>query len=109
VQQEARRTIEQANSELLVMAELERLDRQKEAIQARRQAAEERRAAEARRLAEERRAAAARALIPAPATSEENGRRLLDTGPIFERALSLGARTLRTVTGRPPAREAVSG
>jgi hypothetical protein len=104
VQQEARRTIEEANAELLVMAELERLERQKEAIQARRRAAEERRAAEARRA--EARAAEARAAIPEPATSEENARRLLDTGPIFERALSFGAKTLRTVTRRPADREA---
>jgi pyruvate-formate lyase len=105
VQQEARRTVEEANAELLVMAELERLERQKEAIQARQRAAEERRAAEARRA--EARAAEARAAIPEPATSEENARRLLDTGPIFERALSLGARTLRTVTRRAE-RETVS-
>jgi len=124
VEQDARRTIEQARNEVLVMAELERLERQKEAIQERQRVAEERlararaereeaRAAEERRAEAARRAAAAAARIQGvvmeePLAAEENVRRPWDTGPIFIAARNAAVRTLRTVTGRTPERESLS-
>jgi septal ring factor EnvC (AmiA/AmiB activator) len=100
MQQEARRTVEQAEQELLVMAEQERVDRQKEAVLARRDArlmqAERERAAAAARAAAEQRAAEQRAMAVPEPTTEETLRRPWDTGPIR----GLAARTLRTVTRR---------
>jgi hypothetical protein len=109
VQQEARTTIESAQAELYVMAELERVDRQKEAVLARKRAAEAR--AEEARLAEVRAAearAAARAAAEARAAEAavaaevagEEPRRIWDTGPI--RGLAAG---LRSVTRRAGERE----
>jgi hypothetical protein len=74
------------------MAEKERVDRQKEAILARRRTA----------LAE----VAARTQVPqqtpaAPADVEEPSRAMWDTGPIRELARNAAARTVRTVRRRP--------
>src|SRR5438094_4445937 len=68
VQQQARTTIESAQAELYVMAELERVDRQKEVVRARKRAAEMR-AEEARQaeLAASEARAAARAAAEARA------------------------------------------
>jgi hypothetical protein len=100
LQQESRRTVEQAEQELLVMAEQERVDRQKEAVLARRQArlalAEERAAAAAR---EERRLAA-----PVAAVEDEQVRRSWDTGPILGLARNAAVRTVRSVRRRPSER-----
>jgi hypothetical protein len=86
MQQQSRRTVAEAKEELLVMAEQERLDRQKAAIRARHLAA----LAAAQMEAEE---AARPAPQPAPGV-EEPGRQLWDTGPI--RLARTAARTLRT-------------
>ncbi len=88
--QESRKTVAIAKEELLVMAEKERVDRQKEAILARRRAA----------LAE----VAARTQAPAaqvPAAVEEPSRPIFDTGPIRELARNAAIRTVRTVRRRP--------
>ncbi|MCW2579415.1 MAG: conserved rane protein of unknown function [Blastococcus sp.] len=88
--QESRKTVAQAKEELLVMAEKERVDRQKEAILARRRGA----------LAE----LAARTAQPAPtgpAEVEEPSRPMWDTGPIRELARNAASRTVRTVLRRP--------
>jgi Domain of unknown function (DUF4407) len=91
--QESRKTVAIAKEELLVMAEKERVDRQKEAILARRRAA----------IAD----LAARAEAPrqAPAASAESlpepRRREWDTGPIRDLARNAAARTVRTVLRRP--------
>jgi hypothetical protein len=91
LQQGSRREVAQAKEELLVLAEKERLERQKEAILAR------------------RRSALAAAAAPAgdePADEAPNvivQRPLIDTGPIAELARS-GVRTLRSVRRRPPER-----
>ena len=81
-----------AKEELLVMAEKERVDRQKEAISARRRAA----------LAE----VAARTQAPAqapvvPEAAAEPARQMWDTGPIRELARNAAIRTVRTVRRRP--------
>lgn len=115
IEQQARETVEQARNEILVMAELERLERQKEAIQERQRQAEERLAKaraqrdEARRL-ERIRFAAAAAARPAPVEEslDDGVRRPWDTGPIFTAARNAAVRTLRTVTGRAADREAAS-
>jgi hypothetical protein len=86
MQQQSRRTVAEAKEELLVMAEQERLDRQKAAIRARHLAA----LAAAQVEAEE---AARPAPQPAPPV-EEPARQLWDTGPI--RLARSAARTLRT-------------
>jgi hypothetical protein len=101
VQQQARTTIEAAQAELYVMAELERVDRQKEVVRARKRAAEMR-AEEARQaeLAASEARAAARAAAEARAAeaaiaAELNGeppRKLWDTGPIRGLAGLLGSR-----------------
>ncbi|SNR56003.1 DUF4407 domain-containing protein [Blastococcus mobilis] len=90
--QESRRTVAQAKEELLVMAEKERVDRQKEAILARRRAA----------LTE----VAARTQVPqqAPVVADapaEPARQMWDTGPIRELARNAAIRTVRTVRRRP--------
>ena len=89
--QESRRTVAIAKEELLVMAEKERVDRQKEALLARRRAA----------LAE---VAARREQPAAPAAPEvpaEPARQMWDTGPIRELARNAAVRTVRTVRRRP--------
>jgi hypothetical protein len=91
LQQDSRREVAQAKEELLVLAEKERLDRQKEAILARR-----------------RPAAVA---VPTPAEPVEDApntaaaRAVWDTGPIFELARNAAVRTVRTVRRRPADRE----
>ncbi len=84
LQQQSRRTVAEAKEELLVMAEQERLDRQKAAIRARHLAV----LAQAQVAAEE----AARP-APQPAPVEEPARPLWDTGPI--RLARTAARTMR--------------
>ncbi|WP_324278389.1 DUF4407 domain-containing protein [Blastococcus brunescens] len=90
--QESRRTVAIAKEELLVMAEKERVDRQKEAILARRKAA----------LAEV--AARTQAGVQAPVAAEapsEAARQMWDTGPIRELARNAAIRTVRSVRRRP--------
>jgi hypothetical protein len=85
--QESRKTVAMAKEELLVMAEKERVDRQKEAILARRRAA-----------------IAAPEPVQAPAApvaSAEPPRQMWDTGPIRDLARNAAARTVRTVWRRP--------
>jgi hypothetical protein len=87
--QESRKTVAMAKEELLVMAEKERVDRQKQAILARRRAA----------LAD---LPVARPEQPAPAeTLPEPRRREWDTGPIRDLARNAAARTVRSVRRRP--------
>jgi hypothetical protein len=88
--QESRKTVAIAKEELLVMAETERVDRQKEALLARRRAA----------IAE---LVAPRADAPAPSAPvvEEPSRQLWDTGPIRELARNAAVRTVRSVRRRP--------
>jgi hypothetical protein len=99
LQQEARRTVEQAQTELLVMAEQERVDRQKEAVKARRRA----------RLAAE---ALARAVPPAPEVrpagdaGEDAVRRPWETSPGLRLARSAAARTVRPLRRRSAERTA---
>ncbi|MGY2082307.1 DUF4407 domain-containing protein [Blastococcus sp. SYSU DS0539] len=97
--QESRRTVAQAKEELLVLAEKERVDRQKEAILARRRAAlaEVAARAEASRIERERQVEPA----PAEAAVAEEPRQLWDTGPIRELARSAAVRTVRSVRRRP--------
>ena len=71
-----------------MLAEKERVDRQKEAILARRRAA----------LAE---VAAPQAAPAAAERSAEPSRPIWDTGPILELARSAAVRTVRTVRRRP--------
>jgi hypothetical protein len=88
--QESRKTVAMAKEELLVMAEKERVDRQKEAILARRRAA----------IAD----LAAPKPVQAPAApvaSAEPPRQMWDTGPIRDLARNAAARTVRTVWRRP--------
>ncbi|SDF07159.1 protein of unknown function [Blastococcus aurantiacus] len=97
LQQSARVEVEQAVQDLLVLAEKERVDKQKEQVLARRRA----------RLAA---AVAARESgeIPAPRTEssvEDTGRRMWDTGPIIGLAREAASRTVRTMRRRPDARE----
>jgi hypothetical protein len=84
MQQQTRREVERAQQELLILAEKERVDRQKEAVLARRRA----------RL----QLAAQERLIPAevqpPVEDDEPVRRPWDTGPIFEAAKNV-VRSLR--------------
>jgi len=85
LQQDSRREVAQAKEELLVLAEKERLERQKEAILAR------------------RRAAFAEAAPPSPnvvMTAEPAPRAIFDTGPIVDLARS----AVRSVRRRPPER-----
>lgn len=89
LQQGSRREVAEAKEELLVLAEKERLDRQKEAILARRRPAP----------------------VEVPAVESEDvpnvavARPIWDTGPIFELARSAAVRTVRTVRRRPNDRE----
>ena len=97
LQQSARLEVEQAQQELLVMAEKERVDRQKEQVLARRRA---------RLAAAVAQRAAADAEVPVPRTeSDEPGRRPWDTGPILGLARTAASRTVRTIRRRPDARE----
>ena len=92
LQQEARREVEEAQTELLVMAERDRVERQKEALRARRRRAVVQAAAQVQQPAQ-------------PAQYEENtGRRMWDTGPIVGLARNAAARTVRSVTRRPSTR-----
>ena len=97
LQQSARVEVEQAVQDLLVLAEKERVDKQKEQVLARRRA----------RLAA---AVAARETgeVPTPRTEsslEDTGRRMWDTGPIIGLAREAASRTVRTMRRRPDARE----
>ncbi|MGY2065592.1 DUF4407 domain-containing protein [Blastococcus sp. SYSU DS0619] len=92
--QESRRTVAQAKEELLVLAEKERVDRQKEAILARRRAAL---AEVAARVERERQVEPA----PVEPVVGEEPRQLWDTGPIRELARSAAVRTVRSVRRRP--------
>ncbi len=90
LQQESRREVAQAKEELLVLAEKERLERQKEQILARRRPAPVQ-------------------VAPAPAAGpsvadELPPRAIFDTGPIVELARTAAARTVRSVRRRPPER-----
>ncbi len=87
--QESRKTVAKAKEELLVMAEKERVDRQKEALLARRRAA----------LTD---LAGPRVAAPAePAGTAEPSRQMWDTGPIRELARNAAVRTVRSVRRRP--------
>jgi hypothetical protein len=90
LQKESRLTVAAAREEMLVMAEQERIDRQKQTIIARREAAEAAAAAEraAAVRAAERAAAAAEALAP----SAVETLRPWDTGPMRLARTVLGAR-----------------
>ena len=87
LQQQARRTVEQAQNELLVLAEKERVDRQKDAVLARRRL----------RIAQQ-------TVPPSPEVQEaareantaDTGRQLWDTGPL-RLARSAAGRTVRSV------------
>ena len=89
--QESRLTVAKAKEELLVMAEQERVDRQKQAVMARRRAA----------LAD---VVAGR---PVDTSSEAPAEpsRMWDTGPIRELARNAAVRTVRSVRRRPADRE----
>ncbi|MGY1813309.1 DUF4407 domain-containing protein [Blastococcus sp. SYSU D00820] len=96
LQKQSRLEVAQAREELLVMAEMERVDRQKEVIRARQ------RAALAAMAAAEAGPATA-PVVPAPAAPvDEGGRPLWDTGPI--RLARTAARTVRTARRRPTER-----
>jgi Domain of unknown function (DUF4407) len=97
--QDSRRTVAQAKEELLVLAEKERVDRQKEAILARRRTAL---AEVAARVERERQPPAAPAAADEPA---EEAVRMWDTGPIRELARNAAVRTVRSVRRRPADRE----
>jgi len=88
--QESRLTVAKAKEELLVMAEQERVDRQKQAVMARRRAA----------LAD---VVAGRPVDVSPETPEPS--RMWDTGPIRELARNAAVRTVRSVRRRPADRE----
>jgi hypothetical protein len=87
--QESRLTVAKAKEELLVMAEQERVDRQKQAVIAR------------------RRAALADVVAGRPVAVEETSEpsRMWDTGPIRELARNAAVRTVRSVRRRPVDRE----
>ncbi|MGY1915893.1 DUF4407 domain-containing protein [Blastococcus sp. SYSU DS0973] len=92
--QESRRTVAQAKEELLVLAEKERVDRQKEAILTRRRAALAEVAARAERERQVEQSPAEPAVVEEP-------RQMWDTGPIRELARSAAVRTVRSVRRRP--------
>lgn len=89
--QESRLTVAKAKEELLVMAEQERVDRQKQAVMARRRAA----------LADVVAGRSVDTSAEAPAESS----RMWDTGPIRELARNAAVRTVRSVRRRPVERE----
>ncbi len=100
MQKESRLTVAAAREEMLVMAEKERIDRQKAAIVSRREAAEA--AVRAERAAAVRAAELAAAAPAAEPTPE--GLRPWDTGPILGLARNAAVRTVRSVRRRPPER-----
>ena len=91
LQQGSRREVAQAKEELLVLAEMERLERQKEAILARRRPAPP--------------PAPAADAEPAEAPNVAAVRPMWDTGPIRELARNAAVRTVRSVRRRPAERE----
>ncbi|WP_409331892.1 DUF4407 domain-containing protein [Trujillonella humicola] len=98
LQKRSRLEIAQAQEELLVLAEKERVDRQKEAVLARRRTALA--AAAAAAAARQQPAAPAPAPAEAPAAGGDDPLRALwDTGPI--RLARSAARTVRTARRRP--------
>jgi hypothetical protein len=113
MQQETRRSVEAAQQELYVMAERERVDRQRYQVEARARAAEAE--ASARRIAQEQAAQRRVAELLAAgdreaerasaAALDEPNRRLFDTGPILGLARNAAVRTVRTVTRRAAERE----
>ncbi|WNV74140.1 DUF4407 domain-containing protein [Geodermatophilus sp. DSM 44513] len=91
MQRDSRLAVAAAREELLVMAERERIDRQKSAILARREAAEA--AARIERAAAVRAAERAAAMAQAPAEVAPEGLRPWDTGPMrLARMLGSGRR-----------------
>jgi hypothetical protein len=90
--QESRLTVAKAKEELLVLAEHERVDRQKQAVIAR------------------RRAALADVVAGRPVVAEEAAEpsRMWDTGPIRELARNAAVRTVRSVRRRPADRESAA-
>jgi hypothetical protein len=90
--QESRLTVAKAKEELLVMAEQERVDRQKQAVIARRRAA----------LAD---VVAGRPVSTTTEESTSESSRMWDTGPIRELARNAAVRTVRSVRRRPADRE----
>jgi hypothetical protein len=100
LQMDARRQVERAQAELLVMAEQERVDRQKDGVRARR---------EARLAAKVRASMAPSAVAQEPAreaNTADTGRQLWDTGPM-RLARSAAGRTVRSVRRRPGNRAVV--
>jgi hypothetical protein len=91
LQQGARREVEEAQAELLVMAEKDRVERQKQDLLARRRSADLRFA--------ERMRSEPKAEAPEVAP-QENGRRMWDTGPIVGLAREAAVRTVRSVRRR---------
>jgi hypothetical protein len=91
--QESRLTVAKAKEELLVLAEHERVDRQKQAVIARRRAA----------LAD---VVAGRPVAVEEAAPEPS--RMWDTGPIRELAKNAAVRTVRSVRRRPADRESAA-
>lgn len=94
---EARRAVERAEAELLVLAETERVDRQKEAVAARR---------EARLAAKVRASVQPQPAEASAANTADTGRQLWDTGPL-RLARSAAGRTVRSVRRRPADRVTV--
>ncbi|RBY91039.1 DUF4407 domain-containing protein [Blastococcus sp. TF02A-30] len=95
LQQSARIEVEQAQQELLVMAEKERVDRQKEQVLERRRA---RLQAAAQRQVQR---SAAPVEPRAPIEDDEAAeRRMWDTGPLFELARKTATRTVRSIRRR---------
>jgi hypothetical protein len=86
MQQQTRREVERAQQELLILAEKERVDRQKEAVLARRRARLQ--------LAAERQALPPEVRTPVSVEDDEPIRKPWDTGPIFEAAKNV-VRSLR--------------
>jgi hypothetical protein len=86
MQQQTRREVERAQQELLILAEKERVDRQKEAVLARRRARLQ--------LAAERQALPPEVRTQAAVEDDEPIRKPWDTGPIFEAAKNV-VRSLR--------------
>jgi hypothetical protein len=96
LQMDARKTVEQAQAELLVLAEKERVDRQKDAVLARRRA----------RIAAQSAPAVPETPAANEAASEDPGWALWDTGPI-RLARSAAGRTVRSVRRRPANRASI--
>jgi hypothetical protein len=86
MQQQTRREVERAQQELLILAETHRVDRQKEAVLARRRARLQ--------LAAERQALPPEVRSQAAVEDDEPIRKPWDTGPIFEAAKNV-VRSLR--------------